>query len=139
MYYKTSIPFRSIVATEFSSKSIKCDRHYSIRTIGAEPLFCASVQDDSSAPICVVCTAVLVLTIPRDGDFTEREVSRLILCLEPDHHIASSLSTPLTLKFFLALERYLLRGADLVVCKVGRWLGVCDSDVTRRIPACKTE
>ena len=72
----------------------------------------------------------LVLTFPRDDDFTEWEVSFRTLIPEPDHHIAPSLSAAMTLKLFLALERRLiLIGTDLVVCNVGRWRDVRHSDV----------
>ena len=71
----------------------------------------------------------LLLTILHDANFTECEVSVIILAPEPDHHIASSLIAALTLKFLLALERFLLMGADLLVCKVGGWRVVRDSDV----------
>ena len=70
-----------------------------------------------------------VLTVLHDADFTKCEDSLHTLVPEPDHHITPSLSAALTLKLLLALERRLLIDTDLVVCKLGRWLGVRHSDV----------
>ena len=72
---------------------------------------------------------MLLLTIRRDDDFTEREASLQTLVPQLDHHITPSLSAALTLKFLLAAKRLLLIDAYLVVCKLGQWLGVRHSDV----------